>query len=229
MPLSRLLFLLLPGVLIFSCKEDEVELVEYPSAYHKSGVETAGTLRVFSSAGEIKTESVISRFSQYDTANYNYVIRIIRDYKGFMDTLKFVDSKNAVLNHYYADIDCSLQSQGDLLILSETKITKQCCSFGEVLTRTLRYYLGKVKPEVQSEYLVSSVRGYYYFGYESRNKYVLTKSHGKLVAPMLQFSVHSASVYDGGFVNNIFESDGYKHLAEGDTLTIMESNIVFEK
>jgi hypothetical protein len=224
-----LLFLLIAGALIFSCKEDEVELVEYPSVYHKSGVETAGTLRVFSSAGEINSASVISRFSQYDTANYNYGNRIIRDYPGFMDTLKFVDSKTAILNHHYADIDCSLQSQSDLLILSETRITKQCCSFGEVLTRTLGYYMGKVKPEVQSEYLVSSLRGYYYFGYESRNKYVLTQSHGKLVAPMIQFSVHSASVYDAGSVNNIFESDGYKHLAEGDTLTIMQSNIVFEK
>jgi hypothetical protein len=58
---SKFLFLLLPGIVSFSCKKDDDTPITYPSAYHKSEIKTAGDLRIFSSTGEIRDPVITGR------------------------------------------------------------------------------------------------------------------------------------------------------------------------
>lgn len=227
MPLKRLMFLSFLTTLIFSCAEDESRLVDYPSLYHKSGVE-AGGLRVFCLQGEIRDDAVVSRFQQLDTPNYYNFVRYVRDYPGVIDTVEFYDAKTSRVSHQYSNKDCSVTREGDLLVLTASNAIRECCFYGEAFTRSVRYFLGRVKPDVQSEFLYSSVMGHYYFGFIGRTKFVFQKSRGGLVAPFIQFTVRSG-VHERGFLNNVTQPDFFRMLVEGDTITILESVILFKK
>ena len=166
MSYTQFLFFLLLTALIFSCEdEDEASVFSYQSAYHKSGAESKAKLRVFSSAGEINNNSVIKRLLQKDSSFYNYYFDYISNGPGIMDSVFFVDRQHARLSHQDTNRDCMLSIDRTQLILTETDTTSICCTFGDVYTRSFRYYLVKVKPEVHSEYIYSSTRGDYFFGF----------------------------------------------------------------
>jgi len=226
---NRFYFSLFLLVLVLSCEEnDEPGLLTYPAEYHKTGVEPVGNLRVFSSKGEIKNSSIISRFSQYDTSYFNSYADYLGNDFGVMDTVYFFTREHAMLLYEYAYHDCSLSMEGNLLVLTESDVSSHCCTYREVFTRTLAYYLAKVKPEVNSEYIYSSVGGNYNFGFSGRRKYVLQESQGKLVAPMIIYNRHSAN-FESWFVNSLLQTDFFSGIATGDTVALMEYQILFEK
>lgn len=228
MPGNRFYFFLFLVGLIFSCEEEEGALITNPSVYHKSGIEPVGNFRVFSSTGEIKDNAVINRLGQYDTAFYRGYSQYIGSGPGIMDTVYFFKERHAILNHEYKNLVCLFNVEGNQILLTETKATSKCCYSGEVFTRSLPYYLATSKPEVESEFIFSSDRGYYSFGFIGRRKYVLSESNGQLVAPLILYTQHSTR-YALGYVNDFLQPDFYSNLAVGDTVTLMEYTIHFEK
>lgn len=222
------LFLLFLLALDFSCKKDDLQIA-YPSAYHKSGLKVTGDLRVFSSNGEIKNPSIISRFAGKDTAYYSAVANYIINERGVMDSIKFSDAQHGIMNDRYQPLKCLISRQDDTFVLSRTDTTRGYSS-GDEFTHSMMYYIGNIKPEVYTEYLISSVRGLYVFGYTAREKFVLKESHGQLVAPLIQFIQHRNDVQlNIGYVNNILLNDFYKMISTDDTVTIMEYQILYEK
>jgi len=145
-----------------------------------------------------------------------------------MDSVNFFDSQHAVLDHENKNLDCLLTIENDFLILTETDASKKCCSAGEVFTRSLPYQMVSMKPDVHAEFIHSSRGGNYSFGFTGRGKYVLKESHGKLVAPLILYTRHSEK-FESGFVNNVLQRDFYSSLAAGDTLSLMEFHLHFEK
>jgi len=215
-------------VVIVSCEKNEVSSITYPSVYHKAGLTPVGNLRVFSSAGEIHRNSVVSRFSRYDTSYLKHYASSLRNDPKIMDSVNFFDSQHAMLDHENKNLDCLLTFESNFLILTETDASRKCCSDGEVLTRSLPYQMVRMKPEVHNEFIRSSKGGNYSFGFKGRRKYVLKESHGKLVAPLIFYTRHSEK-FESGFVNNVLQSNFYSSLAEGDTLSLMEFQIHFQK
>lgn len=227
----RFLFLVAAGIYIFSCGEDDPDPITYPSVYQKAGTEAVGSLRLFTSQGEIRSQAIISTFMQRDTPSFNIFVRMVRTYEGIMDTVQFIDPQHARLSHEWEIFDCSFSADNELLILTRSEISPECCFPGDIYTRSLPYYLSRVKPEVHSEFIYSSTGGNYYFGYRGKRKFVLRKGpDGKIVAPMIWYTRHSANMnrYSGN-LNNMLQSDFYRNLVAGDTLTLMEFNILFEK
>ena len=236
MRLKRFLSSMFLFVLIFSCscEDDEVALMTYPSFYHKAGVMSSGSMRVFISNGEIKDRAIVNRLAAYDTTFYNQYLKYWSNTYGFLDSINFFDSKHATLDHEFRDNDYLPSQEGNLLVLTGIDIVKDM-TYREVMSRTLPYYIGRVKPEIYSEYLTSSTRGDYYFGVSLKRKFVFTKSGQQLVAPIIQFGRHLIGpdgVYTGtyfGIANNVLQPDFYKNLAVGDTVTLVESLMRFEK
>jgi hypothetical protein len=74
----------------------------------------------------------------------------------------------------------------------------------------------------------SSIAGNYIFAYTGRRKFVFQEAGGQLVAPLILYNLHSKN-FDGGFVNNTLQPDFYSTLAEGDTVALMEYQILYEK
>ncbi|HEX6893494.1 MAG TPA: hypothetical protein VF141_22435 [Chryseolinea sp.] len=145
-----------------------------------------------------------------------------------MDSVKFVDRQHAMLDHENNNTNCLLAIESDLLILTETDASRKCCFAGEVFTRSLPYQLVRLKPEVHTEFIQSSSGGNYSFGFTGRRKYVLKESYGKLIAPLILYTRHSEK-FESGFVNNVLQRDFYSNLDPGDTLSVMEFQIHFEK
>jgi len=90
---NQFLFLLFLWLLIFSCKKDDA--IKF--TYYKSGLKTAGDLRVFSSNGEITDFSLISRFSDKDSSTFSIEAGNIINFPGTMDSIQLSDAQHAIV------------------------------------------------------------------------------------------------------------------------------------
>jgi hypothetical protein len=225
---KQLLFLLLLVLVTFSCKKNDTTQITYPSVYHKSGLKTAGDLRLFSSNGEIRDPAVKSRFIQLDSAQVNSFSKFIRDYPGHMDSINLQDAQHAIINDGYVSMNCVITQSGNRLTLTRAD-TIIGYSSGDEFTRTIAYYIGQIKPEIYTEYLISSTRGAYSFGFTGREKFVLDKSGGQLSAPLILFIQHNQQQQPISYVNNILQEDFYKNIAVGDTLSLKKYLVLYEK
>jgi len=228
MKIDKILFLPFLIILIFSCKKDEAfKQLTYPSVYHKSGIKLAGDLMVFSTAGEIKDPSIIDRFLP-DSSIYSNLADQIGNNPGVMDSIKFSDAQHSIVNETYSQYHCTVDQEKKELILTRTD-TSAGSIYNDQFTRSIMYNIGQVKPEVYSEYLLSSTRGDYIFGYTGKEKYVLQESSGQLVAPEIIFIQHHLPGYYNGRANNILQSDFYKSIPTGDTVSIQGYFLLYEK
>jgi hypothetical protein len=223
--------LLIMAVFVLSCEEDDNPIA--PSTkYHKKSIEPAGILRLFARSGEITSKNILSRYNKYDTIYFN---RDVKNYRGqgFIDSISFLKNSVVVLNHNHSNTNYSMRSQGSILVLTEDKVNDQCCTFGEVLTRSLSYFIGQIKPDVYSEYISSSVRGAYYFGFTGKRKFVLQLKNKQLTAPFILFTKRyfdGINYYESrGFAQNLLQPDFFKELSVGDTVSLVEYQTKFEQ
>jgi hypothetical protein len=139
-----------------------------------------------------------------------------------MKYIKFSDAQHAEVADQDTLRSCVVSEDGANIILTRTD-TSIGSTFANELTRHIIYYIGEVKPEVYSEYLISSTRGSYVFGYRAREKFVLLQSEGQILAPFIGFKQHIG----GGpgipmYINNNLQTDFYKNIESGDTVTLKE-------
>jgi hypothetical protein len=211
------------------CQDDDSN---YPINYHKSDIHPAGSLRVFTRHGEIKNQFVINRFILRDTSTYNYWASAIVNYP-YLDTIRFSSESKAVVSFFYETIQCSARNTFSTIVLTRSDTTRGFTPRNE-LTHQVRYLICEEKPEVYSEYLHSSTRGNYLFGFAAREKFVLKRDGAYLSAPMLmfitQYMVGENEYYGiGDYINNTLDSDFYLNLEEKDTVSLMEYQLRFEK
>jgi hypothetical protein len=225
---TKFLFFLLWGTAIFSCKKNDDTQIRYPSAYHKSGLKTTGDLRLFSSNGEISDPAAISRFNLLDSANFTIYADYIRDNQETMDSIQLQDPQHAIMIDQYTAKNCFLTRERGRLILTRAD-TSIGYSEADEFTRSPSYYIAELKPEVYSEYLISSTRGFYQFGYTGREKFILDRSGGQLAAPLIFFTRHRQFQDYSLYVNNFLQKDFYKNIPVGDTITLREYLVLYEK
>jgi hypothetical protein len=211
------------------CQDDDST---YPINYHKSDIHRAGSLRVFTRHGEIKNQYLINRFILRDTSTYNYWASALVNYP-YLDTIRFSSESRAVVSFSYETIQCSARNNFSTIVLTRSDTTRGFTG-GNELTHQVRYFICEEKPEVYSEYLHSSTRGNYLFGYVAREKFVLKRDGAYLSAPMILFISYSPvgenEYYGmGDYINNTLESDFYLNLEEKDTVSVMEYQLLFEK
>jgi hypothetical protein len=211
-----------------SCKKDDAFIsITYPSVYYKFGVQSIGGLRVFTRNGELKNSSIINRFIDMDTAYFSYVLLDISNQRAIMDTVTFSDARKAVIMDNYTSHQCVSGQAAGMLVLTRLD-TSIGYSYHEPITQNITYHLRQVKPEVFSEYISSSVQGFYAFGYTGKEKYVFKQKGERLTAPLVQFINHS-NRYNNGYVNTPLKPDFYKHLSKGDTVALQEAEILYQK
>jgi hypothetical protein len=187
-----------------------------------------GELRVFSKAREITDPAIISRFNQTDSSIFAQIASYMINSRSVLDTIKFSTGKQASVIDRDISVNCTVKVQSKSLLLTAVDPEIGSTS-GEVFTRKVDYNIGQVKPEVFSEYLISSTGGYYIFGYSYKPKFILKQSGSQLIAPVIQFAEHSSNTYFGKWVNNSLQGDFYKSLLVGDTLTLRQYLIIYEK
>ena len=169
---NKFLVLLLLGIVIFSCRKNDDSSITYPSVYQKSGLKAAGSLRLFSLNGEIRDPEILSRFNLLDSANFTIYSEYIRDNQETMRSIQLSDPQHAIMNVSYDPKNCLVTRDRSLMILTATD-TSIGYSEADEFTRSPSYYIGQIKPEVYSEYLISSTRGFYQFGYTGRENFIL--------------------------------------------------------
>jgi hypothetical protein len=227
----RFLFILFVCLFVFSCEDDNPAPFKYPSVYVKSGFEAVSAVRAFDKNGEITNRTIVEDLAELDTSFFFGVLRYYTQYIGLVDTVRFADATHVTLMQAYSKYECTIEVKKDLLILSDNTIKSNCCTGGEVYSRTFNYMLGSVKDEVFSESIRSSTAGHYLFNFTIRKKFVLRKENGKLTAPFILYLIRGeANDYTAmGNLNNVPEAEFYMNLGEGEILTMMESQIVLEE
>ena len=227
--ISFLLFLCLVSI-IYSCQKDSLSGTPYHSTYYKTGIIPTATLRLFTSNGEITDPSLIDRFKGADSNLFNDRATYIANEQGFMDSIMFPDEQNAVVVDYYNRTGCKVIYQKGKFLLTQAGVSTGY-SYDDIFTNTIFYFIGQIKPDVFTEYLVSSTRGNYQFGYTAGFKYILERKGEKMFSPLIQFITHHSLTYQGnaGYVNNMLQEDFYTKLAVGDTVALREYDLLYER
>lgn len=224
-----LTFLIILFFIFFSCKKDDVFTIEPASVFIKSSKEKTGVVRVFAGNGEIKDQSILNRFNGSDSFSLKYMSDYLFPNPNRLDTIRFVDSKNARIFEDYSYTDFSvIQQKSDFVLSGKQPIHYSL--YGDLFTRSPGYLISQYKPPVYAEYLVSSTGGNYIFGYDSRKEYVLTSENGILKAPWILMIAHYKAGYTLHYsVSNTPDFNFYKSLNTGDTVVLQQYSINYKK
>ena len=210
-----------------ACKKDDATGFDRAAVYHKTSTEPAGDVRVFAQSGELNTPAIVSRFTAADST-------LIHDVSGILfsmssDSIQMQDNENAKIRESSGYADYKVTSSGGDLIFTG-KDTSTNTSIGEVYSKSIPYYISLYKPAIYSEYIISSTRGNYVFGYTTKNQLVLTQQSNRLVAPWIFLIDHSSGSRTFAFtVQNKADFSFYRSLAATDTVVLHEYSVIYGK
>jgi hypothetical protein len=214
---------------VISCKKDGSFPLNTPAVYYKTSKLQTSATRVFTLSGEIKIPSLIYRFENLDSSYLIALSNQLFPYKGRVDSIRVKDAKNIDVNDAYQYKPYKAVSRGNQITLT-AKDTTTDFSNNEVYTRTIHYNIGLYKPPVFQEYLFSSVRGVYVFGYTTLNQLHLKTEGDRLRLAWIIGTIH----YTNGSTNvisiqNKIDLNVNKSLAAGDTVVVREYAVFYEK
>ena len=215
-------------LLFFSCNKENDFDVSYGSLYYKSEAQKVPVVHYYNQNGEINNTSIPSFWIQDDTAYSTYLLGLQLQ-PGRFDTIKFLSQQEAVIKIYSTETKYTTANDGGNMILT-SKDNISGYSSGDEYTKSPPYYSVKYKTEVASEWIRSSVRGDYIFGYLGKSKAVVDKSGDKLVLPFLFIRQRRGGFIRGAYMeNNLLQPDFYKNIMAGDTIVIMEAKVFYSK
>lgn len=216
-------------VIFLSCSKDGTAFLNSPGIYFKDNITLTSETRVFTSTGQVKNSNIVQRFDSKDSAFYGAFRNEVYFYRGKMDSLKVTSSGIMEVNDNYQYRSYEVTSKGKNITLT-ARDTTAGYSYEEVYTRTLLYYLGFYKPPVFSEYLVSSTRGQYQFGYSTLQQYYLVQQDNLFNVHWVFAIAHKANGSTNFLrLQNKADLNFYKKLNTGDTVTIREYELTYDK
>jgi hypothetical protein len=212
-----------------SCQKDGNFSIEPSSLFFKSSKEKKGSLRVFSGNGEVKDQLIIKSHIDSDTAWISGISYNLFPNTGRLDTIRFADSKNAIVYHDYSFKEYTVAQQQPNIFLTG-KENYQSSHYGDLYSKAPSYWICQYKPPVYSEYLISSTGGNYDFGYETRNEFVLTSEKGVLKATWIVMIANYGNRYTLIYlVQNKPDFNFYRSLTPADTVVLQEYSINYKK
>ncbi len=231
----KLLRLLIPYLIIscfFSCKKSDELPVSTGTTYFRSSIEP-GLIRVFNSGGEITDPTIISQFASDDKYYFDYItIPGNNNGTGLIDSIVFADPIHAVVSSNYQSFSCNVAYQFPLFIFNRMD-TSYATTYEETLKNQIDYYIGKIKPQVFYENIISSTANNYVFAHTGIEKFVAIREDNHLAAPLLQFSVHSGPASNSNFsfhrINNTLQPDFFLLLPAGDIIVLSEYRVLYNK
>jgi hypothetical protein len=212
-----------------SCKKDSTFQLDISARYKKTGLLQTGPTRLFTPGGEIKTSSIIAKFEDRDEDWLDAIAKSLFPQTGRIDTIRVSDAENIYVhdNYQYTLYGVSAKGNNSTLIAKDTTTGM---SYYEVYTRTIQYNICLYKPPVFSEYLVSSTRGVYGFGYTTRHQYYLEQEGEGFRLPWITGVFHGGNGSTSSItIQNKIDPDFYKTLAAGDTVVIREYAVSYKK
>jgi len=207
-----------------ACKKDSS--ISLGAVYHKTSIEPAGDIRVFSQSGEIKNSIVVSRLIANDSAWINDMRLYFLSNSG--DSIQMLDNENAKIREASGYVDYKVTSSDRDLIFT-AKDTSTSTSAGEVYSKSIPYYLSFYKPAIYYEYIISSTRGNYEFGYTTKTQLVFTKPVNRFVAPSIAVIIQKPGNVNSAFVQNKPDYSFYHSLAATDTVVLREYSLIYVK
>ena len=213
-------------LLIFSCKKENADVV-YGATYMKSATQTLSEIRYYSRNGNIDIKSIPAIWIDNDTARFNFLTTSIRT-PGFLDSLKFINSQEAISKYYNSETKYTMEKTGSRMILTEKNIIGYHSTYADEYTKSPQYYLLQYKPEVFDEWIISSIRGAYLFGYSTKQKVVVEINGDKLFLPIIYYQQHrNGQTINSSYLNNNLQKDFYKNIMAGDTIAVMEARLIY--
>jgi hypothetical protein len=226
-------FLLIGCLILYSLhwscsKSSDNFNISYNSIYHKTGVGPSTGLRLFTSKGEIKDPEILKQYNTSDNNLFLFYSGNFVQSSDFMDSIEFTDSRHARLYHNNQWIKNEVANQSTIFILSRVDTTTNSIA-GDPYSESLEYAICQYKPEIFQEWLISSTRGNYVFGYTNREKYVFDLSGNFVSAYMTIYIRHQPFNTTTEFVNNYMDEKFYQTISQNDTLSVQSYYLRYEE
>jgi hypothetical protein len=226
--------ILLIGLLVlcsiqWSCSKSDGK-ISYHTFYHKTKIKPSSGILVYSNQGQITDIDIVNRLIAIDSFYFSYHRNdITSSYNNYHDSIEFIDALHAkVLIDYNNWSNCDITDQFPRLILTRKDTLTVSGVQYDPFSQTLPYWLCQYKPLIYQEWLVSSTRGYYLFGYSGNDKFAFKLSGDQLYAHITMYVEHK-QLFQTGYVNNFLDENFYLNLPDGDTVTIQSHSLLYEK
>lgn len=217
-------------LLAASCSKNAANVnVSYNALYFKNVAKAVGTIRLFARSGEINDAVVLSRYLDADSNYYKYFPDKIVALGEWLDTLIIKNRDTAIIKLYNTPNKYLVTSQAGKMVLISVQMATGY-QFYETYSRSFDYYANQNRPVISNEYLVSSTRGIYEFGYVCRPRYVLNQAgNGGLAAPVVAFFQHKSNGENyANYFNGSLQQGFYQQIPLGDTVSLNEFQLIFD-
>jgi len=225
--------LLIFWALLLSC-EDVEPAFQYPMTFAKTRIIPKGKWRVFTKKGEVTDKNALRNLVlDDDTATFRYAAENYILKSGSIDLVRIMGPNEGWVRSYQGIMDCNVSAVESGFVLTRIDTTRGTVC-GEQFTRHFSYYIGSVMPVVFNEFLGSSTRGGYCFGYSTTQKFVFNGHTGAFYAPYILYAVRTITneppIYAGStYLNNNLAHGFYEHLDQNQSISLMEYQLLFER
>ena len=223
--------ILLTGILIlcsqsWSCTKTG-QKISFNSTYYKTQAKPSSSYLVFTNHGEVSDPVIVSRFYAVDSVFLLYTSQNFIYNTYFMDSVLFTDLQHARMYHNSQWNKLDVTDQYSNYIFTRTDTSTSSIT-GDPYSQSLEYWICQYKPEIYQEWLISSTRGNYVFGYTTREKYLFKFAGDYLTAQMTLFIRHLPYL-ETEFVSNSMDGKFYQNLAPGDTIGVQTYSLFYDK
>jgi hypothetical protein len=224
---------------LISCKKEQEFTFIYPSQSRSVHLENTSSIRLFTSAGEVKDQKIIEAFAarySKDWLYYDGLKQIIPAQQ--VDTLEITADKTAYFKSAFGADTYSVAQGPDGHLLFTPKHPYKSTPTGGMLTTNAdsKEY---ITAAIEKYDLVSftkelvPVPGGFGYQYEITVKKIATPGRHQLVFPMLAYTVVTGTGFQKRVysvkVNNRFNQSGVTQIQNTDTLAVQEFSLIYHE
>jgi hypothetical protein len=211
----------------YSCKKEEsIPKPAMDKTYFKEKIDKTAKLRLYAVSGEITDATIISRF---ESDSYGYLSTYTDNYVQGpkMDSLTFLNEQSARIVDEYASRIFDYSQNKSNIILTQ-KDTASFSVYGDLYSNSLIYQVGKYKPAIYTEELVSSVGGEYLFTATGKGQYIFFNTNNIISSPLIAMVHYSAGGTRVNLVNNEFDAGFTGKIPVNDTVVVQLYSVTYQ-
>lgn len=215
----------------FSCKKDPIKETNpiegiYGINFKKTSFERSSNFSVYTHGKLITDATIHNQFKATDSFLMGHFLENLL-FSLEVTNVKLVNANEAYVDHQYEIDTCDISLDGNMVILTD-RTTLSSINSEDPYTYTPNYYTGKYKPPIPDEWLISSTRGQYIFGYLIRRQNIFEYIGGRLETPYIAFRQYrNGSLFRSFNMNNTLKTDFFHSIPPGDTLSILLGKFVY--
>lgn len=216
---------------LIACKKETPKDIDpiqgiYGTKFSRTSYEISSNFQVYAHGTKITDPNIHSRFKTLDSFFLAHTISFLL-FSVDRTSVKVTDADNAIVDNQGLIDTCKYVVDENRIILTRRDTLSGLHAI-DPFSLLPNYYLVKYTPPLFGEWIESSTRGQYIFGYLTSKQHVFEYVGGRFEAPYIVYRLYREGNIFRSFILNNFVRESFSHeIAVGDTLDFLTGKIVY--